>query len=44
MGVDVLDALKAVSKHVDDAHPEMQNEVKDEVEELEERLNNGGTV
>lgn len=41
MGVDTKAALQAVSDHMDKAHPEMQNEVKELLDEME--TNDDGT-
>jgi hypothetical protein len=43
MGTDEKAALKAVSNHMDEAHPEMQNEVRELLDEMEEAEKNGGS-
>ena len=40
IGVDSKAAFKAVSDHMDKAHPEMQNEIREEMED--EGFDNGG--
>ena len=42
MGVDAEGALQVVSAHMDKAHPEMQNEIREEMED--EGFNDGGSV